>query len=239
MRAGRPRNAGGRRTLKLLLIEDDERTAEYIAQGLGELGHSCDRAANGLEGLTAAMSNDYDAIILDRNLPQMDGLTVLAALKAERRPTPVLMLSALGQVDDRITGLNAGADDYLTKPFAFQELIARLQAIVRRRRGPAASDAVIEVGDLKLDKLSRTASRGNRRIELLPKEYQLLEYMMRHPGQVLTRTMLLEAVWDYSFNPVTNVIDVHISRFRAKVDAEAEPPMIQTMRGAGYRLDAR
>ena len=223
----------------MLLIEDDERTAAYIAQGLGELGHSCDRAASGLEGLTAALTHDYDAIILDRNLPQMDGLTALSAIRAEKRSTPVLMLSALGQVDDRITGLNAGADDYLTKPFAFQELIARLQAIVRRRSGPTANGSIIQVGDLTLDKLSRTAMRGNRRIELLPKEYQLLEYMMRHPGQVLTRTMLLEAVWDYSFNPGTNVIEVHISRLRAKVDGEGEPPMIQTLRGAGYRLDAR
>ena len=223
----------------MLLIEDDEPTARYIAQGFSELGHSCDRAATGLDGLAAAITHDYDAIILDRNLPQMDGLTVLAALRAERRDTPVLLLSALGQVDDRITGLNAGADDYLTKPFSFQELIARLQALVRRRSGGNDKAAALEVGDLRLDKLSRSAQRGNRRIELLPKEYQLLEYMMRHPGQVLTRTMLLEAVWDYSFNPGTNVIDVHISRLRAKIDGEGEPPMIQTVRGAGYRLDAR
>lgn len=223
--------------LKLLLIEDDEKTAAYLAQGLGELGHGCDRTATGLDGLTAAMTYDYDAIILDRNLPRMDGLTVLSALRAERRDTPVLMLSALGQVGDRIAGLEAGADDYLAKPFSFGELIARLNAIVRRRGGGEAAP-VLAVGDLRLDTLTRTATRGERRIELLTKEYQLLEYLMRHAGQVVTRTMLLEAVWDYGFNPGTNVIDVHISRLRAKIDAAGETPMIHTVRGAGYRLDA-
>lgn len=232
----------GNDALKLLLVEDDEQTAAYVAQGLAELGHSCDRAANGLDGLTAAMTHDYQAIILDRNLPGMDGLTVLTALRAERRDTPVLMLSALGQVGDRIAGLDAGADDYLAKPFSFGELIARLQALVRRRgagegRGGEAA-AVLTVGDLRLDKLTRVATRGTRRIDLLTKEYQLLEYLMRHSEQVVTRTMLLEAVWDYSFNPGTNVIDVHISRLRAKIDAVDEPPMIHTVRGAGYRLDA-
>ena len=223
--------------MKLLLIEDDEATASYVTQGLAELGHACDRSATGLDGLTAALTNHYDAIVLDRNLPVMDGLSVLAAIRAEGRETPVLLLSAFGQVDDRIAGLNAGADDYLAKPFSFQELIARLQAITRRRGG--GPDApVLRAGELVLDKLTRTAERGGRRIELLTKEYQLLEYMMRHAGQVVTRTMLLEAVWDYSFNPGTNVIDVHISRLRAKIDAEGETPLIRTVRGAGYRLDA-
>lgn len=225
--------------LKLLLIEDDEVTASYIAQGMRQLGHSCDRAVTGLDGLTAAITHDYDAIILDRNLPQMDGLAVLAALRAERRETPVLMLSALGQVGDRIAGLNAGADDYLAKPFSFQELIARLHALARRRSTGNDVSAVLAVGDLSLDRLSRSAIRDSRRIELLGKEYQLLEYLMRHAGQVVTRTMLLEAVWDYSFNPGTNVIDVHISRLRAKIDAGGDRPMIHTVRGAGYRLDAR
>ena len=223
--------------MKVLLIEDDEPTSAYIAQGLAEHGHSTDRAHNGLDGLTAALTRDYDAIILDRNLPQMDGLTVLAALRAENRTTPVLLLSALGQVDDRIAGLNAGADDYLPKPFSFQELLARLNALVRRKGGSDGS-AILEVGGLKLGRLTRSAVRGERRIALLPKEYQLLEYLMRHAGQVVTRTMLLEAIWDYSFNPGTNVIDVHISRLRAKIDAEGEAPMIHTVRGAGYRLDA-
>lgn len=169
----------------------------------------------------------------------MDGLSVLGALRAEGRTTPVLLLSALGQVDDRVAGLNAGADDYLPKPFSFQELIARLNALARRRGdGEGATAAVLEVGDLRLDRLAQTVTRGERRIDLLPKEYQLLQYLMRHAGQVVTRTMLLEAIWDYSFNPGTNVIDVHVSRLRAKVDAEGEAPTIHTVRGAGYRLDA-
>lgn len=236
-RANSPRTCNyGQHALKLLLIEDDEQTSAYIAQGLGELGHSCDRAADGLDGLTAALTHDYDAIVLDRNLPKMDGLTVLAALRAERRDTPVLLLSALGQVDDRIAGLNAGADDYLAKPFSFQELIARLNALGRRRGGEASS--TLAVGDLRLDRLTRVATRGDRRIELLAKEYQLLEYLMRHAGQVVTRTMLLEAIWDYSFSPGTNVIDVHVSRLRAKIDGKGEAPIIHTVRGAGYRLDA-
>lgn len=206
-------------------------------QGLAELGHSCDHAGGGLDGLTAAMTHDYDAIILDRNLPQMDGLTVLTAFRAEDRDTPVLFLSALGQVDDRVAGLNAGADDYLAKPFSFQELLARLTALSRRRGGKEA-ETVLKVGELALDRMTRMASRGDRQIELLPKEYQLLEYLMRHAGQVVTRTMLLEAVWDYSFNPGTNVIDVHISRLRSKIDTGDETPLIHTVRGAGYRLSA-
>jgi two-component system OmpR family response regulator len=225
--------------LKFLLIEDDGPTAAYVAQGLAELGHVSDRAITGIDGLTAALSYDYDAIILDRNLPGMDGLTVLAALRSEGRATPVLLLSALGQVDDRVAGLNAGADDYLPKPFSFQELIARLNALARRRReGEGAAVSTLEAGDLRLDLLARSVTRGERPIDLLPKEYQLLQYLMRHAGQVVTRTMLLEAIWDYSFNPGTNVIDVHISRLRAKVDAEGELPLIHTVRGAGYRLDA-
>jgi two-component system, OmpR family, response regulator len=224
--------------LKLLLIEDDAETAGFIRQGLNELGHACDQAATGIDGLTAALSSDYDAVILDRNLPTMDGLTVLGALRAEKPATPVLLLSALGQVDDRIAGLNAGADDYLAKPFSFQELIARLNALVRRGRNSGMADSALSVGDLRLDLLTRIAWRGQRRIDLLTKEFQLLEYLMRHAGQVVTRAMLLEAIWDYSFNPGTNVIDVHISRLRAKIDAEGESPMIQTVRGAGYRLEA-
>jgi two-component system OmpR family response regulator len=221
------------------LIEDDGETADYVAQGLAELGHVSDRANSGIDGLAAALSYDYDAIILDRNLPGMDGLTVLTALRSEGRMTPVLLLSALGQVDDRVAGLNAGADDYLPKPFSFQELIARLNALVRRRSdGEAAAASVLTAGDLRLDMIARTVMRGERRIDLLPKEYQLLQYLMRHAGQVVTRTMLLEAIWDYSFNPGTNVIDVHISRLRAKIDADGEVPLIHTVRGAGYRLDA-
>ena len=224
--------------VKLLLVEDDTQTAEYVRRGLVELGHACDHMANGVDGLTAILTHDYDAVILDRNLPQLDGLAVLQAMRAQGNRTPVLMLSALGEVGDRITGLRAGGDDYLPKPFSFRELIARLEAIVRRRGEAGDAPARLTVGSLTLDLLARTASRGGRTIELLNKEYQLLAYLMRHAGQVVTRTMLTEAIWDYSFNPGTNVIDVHISRLRAKIDAAGEPPMIRTVRGAGYRLDA-
>lgn len=223
--------------MKLLLVEDDAEAASYLEQGLTELGHVCDHAGTGIDGLTAALTNNYDAIILDRNLPAMDGLNVLRALRAEQLSTPVLLLSALGQVDDRVTGLNAGADDYLAKPFSFQELIARLNALVRRGKGDLESKAQLTVGPLKLDLLTRVAWRGSRRIDLQTKEFQLLEYMMRHAGQVVTRAMLLEAIWNYSFNPGTNVIDVHISRLRVKVDLKGEPPLIHTVRGSGYRLD--
>lgn len=224
--------------MKILLIEDDERTAEYLKRGLKELGHACDHVANGVDGLSAAVDSAHDAVILDRNLPELDGLSVLRALRAQGNRTPVLLLSALSQVDDKVAGLRAGGDDYLAKPFSFQELIARLDAIVRRAGGEMASDTQLQVGTLTLDLLGRTASRNGRKIELLNKEFQLLEYFMRHAGQVVTRTMLTEAVWDYSFNPGTNVIDVHVSRLRGKIDAPDEPSMISTIRGAGYRLDA-
>jgi two-component system OmpR family response regulator len=223
--------------MKLLLIEDDAGTASYVCQGTAELGHSCDHAATGLDGLTAALTNNYDAIILDRNLPQLDGLSVLRALRAQDHKTPVLILSALGQVDDRVQGLNSGADDYLSKPFSFHELTARLAAIVRRSDGAATTAMVLRVADLELNLLGRSAIRGSRRIELLNKEFQLLEYLMRHAGQVVTRTMLLESAWDFSFNPGTNVIDVHISRLRSKLEYEGEPPLLHTIRGAGYQLD--
>lgn len=225
--------------MKLLLIEDDAKTAEYVARGLRELGHTCNHLANGLDGLSAALDDEHDAAILDRNLPGLDGLAVLTAMRAQDVRTPVLLLSALGQVDDRVAGLKAGGDDYLTKPFSFQELIARLEAITRRTDAAASTDGSrLQVGDLTLDLLSRTARRSGREIELGNKEFQLLEYLMRHAGQVVTRTMLIEAIWDYNFNPGTNVIDVHISRLRAKIDAEGETGMISTVRGAGYRLDA-
>ncbi len=225
--------------MKLLLIEDDQATASYVQQGLAELGHACDKAATGLDGLTAALTSPYDAIVLDRNLPQLDGLSVLRALRSQGNRTPVLILSALGQVDDRVQGLNAGGDDYLAKPFSFHELMARLSAIVRRGSGQASATTTLRVADLELDLLARVATRGGRRIELLNKEYQLLEYFMRHAGQVVTRTMLLEAAWDYSFDPGTNVIDVHISRLRAKLEHDGEVPLLHTVRGAGYQLDAR
>ena len=224
--------------MKLLLVEDDAQTADYLRRGLVELGHTVDHAFTGVDGLTAALSLPYDAIILDRGLPQLGGIAVLQALRAQGCRTPVLMLSALGQLDDRVAGLEAGADDYLPKPFSFRELIARLEAIVRRGGAADKPDDWLVVGTLSLDRLARVSARNGRRIELLTKEYQLLEYLMRHAGQVVTRTMMMEAIWDYSFNPGTNVIDVHIGRLRAKIDAEDEPPMLKTVRGAGYRLDA-
>ena len=224
--------------MKLLLVEDDAQTAEYLRRGLVELGHTVDHALTGVDGLTAALSLPYDAIVLDRGLPQLGGIAVLQALRAQGCRTPVLMLSALGQLDDRVAGLEAGADDYLPKPFSFRELIARLEAIVRRGGAADKPDDRLVVGTLSLDRLARVSARNGRRIELLTKEYQLLEYLMRHAGQVVTRTMMMEAIWDYSFNPGTNVIDVHIGRLRAKIDAEGEPPMLKTVRGAGYRLDA-
>lgn len=226
--------------MKLLLVEDDQPTADYLRQGLRELGHACDHAPTGLDGLTAALTGSYDAIILDRNLPQLDGLSVLRALRSEGRKTPVLILSALGQVDDRVQGLKSGSDDYLTKPFSFEELVARLDAIVRRARGAAdPMSTTLAVGDLELDLLGRTAERAGRQIDLSTKEFQILEYLMRHAGQVVTRTMLLEAVWDYGFDPGTNVIDVHISHLRAKIDQPGEAPLLHTVRGAGYRLGGR
>lgn len=223
--------------MKLLLIEDDAQTADYVRRGMTELGHVTDHAATGLDGLTAALVGSYDAIILDRNLPGLDGLAVLHAMRAQGDRTPVLLLSALGQVDDRIAGLRAGGDDYLPKPFSFGELVARLEAIARRTGDSDNAETQRTAGSLTLDLLSRSATRNGRRIELLNKEYQLLDYLTRHVGQVVTRTMMTEAIWDYSFDPGTNVIDVHVSRLRGKIDGAGEPPMIRTVRGAGYRLD--
>ena len=223
--------------MKLLLVEDDISTSQYIRHGLIELGHACDHSATGVDGLTAALTSKYDAIILDRSLPQLDGISVLQALRAEGRKVPVLILSALGQVDDRIHGLDSGADDYLAKPFSFQELISRLTAIIRRAEGLATTPTIRRVADLELNLLSRTAKRGDRELDLLAKEFQILDYLARHAGQVVTRTMMLEAVWDYGFDTGTNVIDVHISRLRSKIDCPTEPPLLHTIRGAGYRLD--
>jgi len=224
--------------VKLLLIEDDTQTADFVRRGLGEHGHTTDHAATGVDGLTAAIVGSYDAIILDRNLPTLDGLSVLKSLRAQGNRTPVLILSALGQVDDRIAGLRAGGDDYLPKPFSFAELIARVEAIARRHGDEDVAAGVRQTGSLTLDLLARTAIRNGKRIELLNKEFQLLDYLTRHAGQVVTRTMLMEAIWDYNFDPGTNVVDVHVSRLRAKIDGAEDPPMIRTIRGAGYRLDA-
>ena len=223
--------------MRLLLIEDDTDVADYIERGLAESGHSVDVAHDGNRGLGLATTEHYDTMIIDRMLPGVDGLTIVKRVRAAGIPAPILILSALGEVDDRVEGLKAGADDYLTKPFAFSELEARLEVLQRRSAGGLAMDTVLKVGDLELDQLSRTASRAGQTIELQPREYRLLEYLMRHAGQVVTRTMLLEHVWDYHFDPQTNVIDVHISRLRGKIDKGYDKALLQTVRGAGYMIN--
>ena len=223
--------------MKLLVIEDDREAAAYIAKGLSESGYVVDCAADGREGLFMATAGAYDALIVDRMLPQMDGLALIAALRSAEIRTPVLILSALGAVDDRVKGLRAGGDDYLTKPFAFAELLARLEALLRRGASSAGTTK-LKVGDLEMDLLARSVTRGGRELELLPREFRLLEFLMRHASQVVTRTMLLESVWDYHFDPQTNVIDVHISRLRQKIDKGFGKPLLHTVRGAGYLLRA-
>ena len=223
--------------MRVLIVEDDASTADFIAKGLRQAGFTPDLADNGKEGLFLALEQPFDAIVLDRMLPGLDGLALLRTLRAAGKRTPVLLLSALGEVDDRVEGLRAGGDDYLVKPFALTELQARLEALLRRGDVKVA-DTLLRVGDLELDRLTRGARRGGRTIELQPREYQLLEYLMLHAGQVVTRTMLLEGVWDYHFDPQTNVIDVHISRLRAKIDKGEDRPLLHTVRGAGYCLRA-
>lgn len=221
--------------MKLLVIEDDRETAAYLAKGLGESGYTVDRAADGREGLFLASSGSYDAIVVDRLLPGIDGLSMLGALRAAEIRTPALILSALGSVDDRVKGLRAGGDDYLVKPFAFSELLARIEALLRRGAAVAATTR-LAVGDLELDLLTRTVKRSGKALDLLPREFRLLEYLMRNAGHVVTRTMLLEHVWDYHFDPQTNVVDVHVSRLRQKIDKSFEHPLLHTVRGAGYCL---
>ena len=222
--------------MKILLVEDNQQVAQFVRKGLAEAGHTVDHADNGRDGLFMASSESYDALILDRMLPGgVDGLGIIEALRRTGNTTPIMILSALGDVDERIRGLKAGGDDYLTKPFAFGELEARLTALTRRGQS-ASQDTMLKVGDLTLDILSRKAMRDGRAITLKPREYKLLEYLMRHGGQVVTRTMLLENVWDYHFDPQTNVIDVHISNLRQKIDAGFDRPLLHTVRGAGYRL---
>lgn len=224
---------------KILIVEDDAETARYIAQGLIQEGHVVDVVGDGRDGLFQASSGLFDLIILDRMMPGMDGLSALRALRASGLQVPVLVLSALATVDERITGLEAGADDYLVKPFYFSELMARAGVLMRRQRN--VGDAVetrITVGDLEIDCLKRIVRRNGQTIDLQPREYKLLEFMARNEGRVVTRTMLIERVWDYHFDPGTNVVDVHISRLRRKIDAGFERPLLHTIRGAGYRLSA-
>jgi two-component system OmpR family response regulator len=221
--------------MKLLIIEDDRTTAAYLVKGLSESGYTVDHADDGRDGLFLATSGSYDAIVLDRMLPGMDGLALLGALRGAEIRTPALILSALGQVDDRIKGLRAGGDDYLPKPYSFAELLARVEVLSRRHGGPA-EETTYRVGDLELDRLSHRVARGKDELTLQPREFRLLEYLMKHAGQVVTRTMLLENVWDYHFDPQTNVIDVHISRLRSKIDKGFERPLLHTIRGAGYMI---
>ena len=224
--------------MRVLVIEDDQETADYLRKGLAESGHVADHAGSGPDGLGLALGGGYDVLIIDRMLPGMDGLSVIRMLREEKVATPVLILSALGQVNDRVRGLRAGGDDYLVKPFAFAELLARLEALARRANSESPSATRLRVGDLELDLLARTVTRAGKPVELQPREFRLLEHLMRHEGQVVTRTMLLEGVWDYHFDPQTNVIDVHISRLRAKIDKGFETPLLHTVRGAGYCLRA-
>jgi two-component system, OmpR family, response regulator len=225
-----------RQLAKVLVIEDDDGTAEEIMTALRDRGYVLDRAADGTEGLERVRAGAWDVLVVDRMLPGLDGLSVIETLRQEGIKTPVLVLSALSAVNDRVRGLRAGGDDYLAKPFALAELAARLEALLRRPADPR--ETLLRVGPLELDLIARAARRGQRELELLPREFQLLEYMMRREGQVLTRAMLLENVWNYRFVPQTNLVDVHIGRLRRKVDASGEPPMILSIRGAGFQLRA-
>ncbi|MDF1587127.1 response regulator transcription factor [Geminicoccaceae bacterium 1502E] len=226
--------------MRILVIEDDKDAAAYMAKGLGESGHTADLAHHGKDGLLMAATERYDALVVDRMLPGLDGLSLVKTLRATGNGTPVLFLSALGEVDDRVKGLRAGGDDYLVKPYAFSELLARLEALVRRSLAETdgGRETVLRHADLSMDLLSRRVERAGVEIDLQPREFKILEVLMRHAGQVMTRTMLLEKVWDYRFDPQTNVIDVHISRLRQKVDRGFDYPLIHTVRGAGYSLRA-
>ncbi len=222
----------------MLLVEDNERVTRFVLKGLEEAGHTSDHADNGRDGLFLAASERYDVIVMDRMLPgNIDGLAIIETLRKSGNRTPILILSALSDVDERIRGFKSGGDDYLTKPFAFGELLARLDALCRRTQGSSTQTA-LDVGDLHIDLLSRKANRGARAIALQPQEFKLLEYLMRHAGQVVTRTMLLENVWDYHFDPQTNVVDVHISKLRQKIESDSERPLLRTVRNAGYMLTA-
>ena len=222
---------------RILIIEDDPATAAFVAKGLKEAGYAVESTGEGREGLYLATGGGFDLIVLDRMLPQIDGLAILTSLRAAGIVTPVLMLTAMSAVDERVRGLRAGADDYLVKPFSFEELHARAEALLRRPSGTELRDEThLSCADLELDLVARTVSRGGRRIELQPREFQMLAFLLSRQGRVVTRTMLLEGVWDYHFDPQTNVIDVHISKLRKKIDAPGEPPLIHTVRGAGYML---
>ena len=222
--------------MRILIVEDDRDAAAYLVKAFREAGHVADLAADGVIGYDMAAEGGYDVAIVDRMLPKMDGLTLVGALRNQKNETPVLILSALGQVDDRVKGLRAGGDDYLSKPYAFSELLARVETLARRRPKGTPEETVFKVGDLILDRLSHKVTRRGEEIILQPREFRLLEYLMQHAGKVVTRTMLLEHVWDYHFDPQTNVIDVHVSRLRAKIDRDFDAPLLNTVRGAGGAL---
>ena len=222
--------------MRILLIEDDISVADYIGKGLRQNGYSVEHCADGEQGLALAQkSEEYDVLVVDRMLPNMDGLTIIQTLRAADNKSPVLILSALGEVDDRVKGLKAGGDDYLVKPFAFVELLARIEALLRRQKS-STTETKLKVADLEMDLLAHKVTRGGGGFNLQPREYKLLEYLMKHAGQVVTRTMLLENVWEYHFDPQTNVIDVHISRLRQKIDKDFDQQLLSTVRGAGYML---
>ncbi len=227
-------------TMRLLVIEDDAEAAAYLSKAFREQGHTVDVAVDGVDGYDRAREGLYDVLVVDRMLPKLDGLSLITSLRNQKVETPILILSALAQVDDRVKGLRAGGDDYLTKPYAFSELLARVEVLARRRGTGSGEETVYRVGGLELDRLAHKLTRDGREIILQPREFRLLEYLMRHAGQVVTRTMLLENVWDYHFDPQTNVIDVHVSRLRAKID-KGYAPLLHTIRGAGYMIrdDAR
>jgi two-component system OmpR family response regulator len=222
--------------MRILIIEDDRDAAAYLVKAFRESGHVADSAADGVTGYDMAREGQHDVVIVDRMLPKMDGLSLIGALRAQGVETPVLILSALGQVDDRVKGLRAGGDDYLSKPYSFSELLARVEVLARRRGKGVAEETTYRTGDLELDRLSHKVTRAGGEIVLQPREFRLLEFLMRHAGKVVTRTMLLEHVWDYHFDPQTNVIDVHMSRLRGKIDKDFETPLLHTVRGAGYMI---
>jgi len=223
--------------MRLLIVEDDVAAAAAMKTGLAEAGYDCVTAEDGEAGLAAARAGGFDVLVVDRMMPKLDGVGMVEALRRDGNATPVLFLSALAEINDRVTGLNAGGDDYLVKPYALAELVARVEALARRRE-TGAVQTMLKLGDLEMDLIGREVRRAGKDIDLQPREFQLLEYLMRHGGQSVTRTMLLEGVWNYHFDPQTNVIDVHISRLRSKIDKGFDKAMLQTVRGAGYRLEA-
>ena len=224
--------------MKVLLVEDNERVSNFVKKGLAEAGHTVDHADNGRDGMFLAASEPYDVVVMDRMLPgSIDGLGIIAALRKSGSKIPILILSALSDVDERIRGLQSGGDDYLVKPFAFGELLARIDALVRRSHDNSAETTLV-LEDLNVDLLSRKVTRGGKPVSLQPREFKLLEYLLRHANQVVTRTMLLENVWDYRFDPQTNVVDVHVSKLRQKIDAGSHRPLLRTIRNAGYMLTA-